>query len=594
MTRLLRIYYAVIAMAHLGPLNAQCPINVWDASNIGSGYIEERGQKTFFGDFDNQSGAQYVNDGRLHFFGDIENDGHIGDGLGFEYIKTCDSSMTIVDGAGFTEFNILEVDNFGGVDLNTLIRIKTNLHFQNGIIHTDRNSISQRVYFAEDATYSGSSDHRHIDGTAARQGIGSFIFPVGDGDHLSPIQVKGVNPFDIFITTYHSTAQTSDQYLSKGRYPIDSMDFNVTKVQPKEFWTMLGGQSTKVTLFWTNFSEISNLVDNQSDLIVVGWDGEKWVNLGNTGMTNAFGTGTLTSNSIIPNRYDAFTFGVLDSDGDGLPDSKDIDPFDPCNPDMTTEACLNRVCVDVQVNVFLEGALQAGGIGQYGDEMRTSLNNFGYLPGQRPVTLLGVASDAGQPYDREPWLYSGDEGIEFDMFSDGLSQLYPSDAVDWVLVSLRSRPNIESTICTKSALLLADGTLWLTEFFDCCEEVEDSYYVVIEHRNHLPVMTPTAIPIVDGLISFDFRSNQSYTRLFGDGQKEVKPGVFAMFAGNGDQNLEPESLKDINSNDISLWSRDNGKHSGYYFQDYDLSGDINVHDKAIWLTNNGVFTDVDR
>ena len=118
--------------------------------------------------------------------------------------------------------------------------------------------------------------------------------------------------------------------------------------------------------------------------------------------------------------------------------------------------------------------------------------------------------------------------------------------------------------------------------------------MVIEHRNHLPVMTPQAVPVVDGILNFDFRANQSYTRLFGNGQKEVKRGTYAMYAGNGDQVLAFESPKDINSNDVSLWAMDNGFHSGYYLQDYNLSGDVNVHDKAIWLTNNGVFTDVER
>ena len=572
----------------------QCPSNLWDSSNEGNAYIEERGNKTIFGNFTNHGNAQYVNDGNLYFFGNISNDGHLGDGFGYEYIKRCDSTITVIEGSGSTEFNLLDVNNVSGVDLNTDIRIKSNIHFQNGIIHTDRNIFAERVFYAEGATYTGSSDSKHIDGTAARQGEGSFIFPVGDGDHLSPIQIRGVNPFDIFITTYHSKLQPNSQYLSKGVYPVDSTDFNILKVQPKEFWTLQGGQSTKITLFWTQYSEIQNLTSDVADLVVVGWDGEKWVSLGNTDLTQVFGTGTLSSTSVIPNRYEAFTFGVLDSDGDGVSDSQDIDPFDPCTPDATTEACINRVCLDVQVHVFLEGALQSGGIGQYGDEMRSSLNNFGYLPGQRPVTLLGVATDAGQPYDRAPWLYSGNEGLEFDVYNDGSSEVYPPDAIDWVLISLRTRTNKESTVCMKSALVLADGKIQLTEFFDCCEMIEDSYYIVIEHRNHLPVMTPQAVDISDGMLTYDFRSNQSYTRLFGDGQKEVKPGVFAMFAGNGDQILAAESPKDINSNDISLWSMDNGKHSGYYFQDYDLSGDINVHDKAIWLTNNGVFTDVDR
>ena len=227
--------------------------------------------------------------------------------------------------------------------------------------------------------------------------------------------------------------------------------------------------------------------------------------------------------------------------------------------------------------------------------MRTRLNRFGYLPGQRPTTLLGIATKAGQPYDVEPWRYEGTEGMEFNAFAPGGSELYPPDVVDWVLVSIRVNPDHISTICRKSGLLMIDGTIVMTEAFDCCDLSEEEYYVVIEHRNHLPVMTPTPVKIDDsGTISFDFRSNQSYTRLFGNGQKEVNPGVFAMYAGNGDQVLTGASIKDINANDLSLWTAENGDHSGYYFQDYDLNGDVNVHDKAIWLTNNGVFTDVDR
>ncbi len=563
-------------------------------ANIGSAYVETLGNKAVYGNFTNIADAQYVNDGRLYFFGDIENDGHVGDGFGYEYIKTCDSIATKISGQGSTEFNILDINNPGDVNLQTDIRIKTNLHFSNGIVHTDRNEFIQRVFFIEGATHSGANDARHIDGTIARQGQGAFIFPLGDGDHLSQLKVRGENPFDIFISTYHSTLQFDEQYQSKGIFPIDSVDFNIIKIQPQEFWTLAGGQSTRVTLFWTEFSEIYNLVDDVKDLVVVGWDGEKWVNLGNTELVQTFNTGTVTSSSVIPNRYDAFTFGVIDTDGDSYSDNSDADPLDPCIPDPSSEACINRVCVDVQLSVFLEGPLQSGRIGEYRDEMKSLLNKYGYLPGQRPTTLLGVATDAGQPYDKQPWLYAGDEGIEYNAFGNGPSKVYPSDAVDWVLISLRTRTNVESTVCKKPGLLMSNGEIVLTEFFDCCDMTGEEYYAVIEHRNHLPVMTPRPILVEDGVISFDFRANQSYIRLLGNGQKEIQPGVFAMYSGNGDQILAPESAKDINSNDVSLWARDNGKHSGYYFQDYDLSGDVNVHDKAIWLLNNGVFTDVDR
>ena len=575
-------------------INGQCPSQQWDMANIGSAYIESLGNKAVYGDFTNISNAQYVNDGKLYFFNDIVNNGHMGDGFGYEYIKTCDSLITTIKGLGTTEFNLLDINNPGDVALQLDLRVKANLNFSSGIVHTDRNKFRERVFFLEGATYLGATDDKHIDGTIARQGQGAFVFPLGDGDHLSRLKATGENAFDIFVATYHSILQDQSQFTSKGEYSIDSTDFDVIDVHSREFWTLSGGQSTKVSLYWSAFSKINDFVEDVENLVIVGWDGEKWVNLGNTGVVETFNTGYITSKNIIPNRYDAFTFGIVDSDGDGYVDTDDPAPTDPCIPDDTSEACINKVCVDVQLSVFLEGPLQSGRIGEYADEMTTILNRFGYLPEQRPVTLLGTATAAGQPYEREPWFYTGSEGQEFDAFRDGASQLYPSDAVDWVLVSLRTGENASSTVCTKSALVLSDGSVMLTEYFDCCEMIAEEYYITIEHRNHLAVMTPTPMPVVNGIVGFDFTEDQSYTRLFGNGQKEIKPGVFAMYAGNGDQFTAPESPKDINSNDVSLWARDNGFHSGYYLQDYNLSGDVNVHDKAIWLVNNGVFTDVDR
>ncbi len=576
-------------------MTAQCPDKLWDASNMGSAYVDGRGNKAIYGNFTNLAASQYVNDGRLYLFGDIRNNGHIGDGFGQEYIYTCDSIITVISGNGTTEFNILDVNNTGGVDLKKEMMVKTRLRFSNGIIHTTRSLPGERVTFLNGATHLAASDTRHINGTIKRVGQGPFVYPLGDGDHLAQLKVRGFFGSDEFVSAYYSRNLNVFEWLAPGIFHVDSMDFNIIDVQPHEFWTLEGTRPTEVTLYWTSYSEIHNLVNDINDLVVVGWKDGKWRNLGKTDLVQVFNTGTITSRNIIPNDYEALTFGVADTDGDGIADSQDEDPFDPCNPMPTIEACTDRICVELNASVYLEGALMSGGIGRYGDKMRAALQGFGYLPGQIPQTLLGVATDAGQPYFVDPWQYDGSEGQEFDEINDGPDAIpYAQNAVDWVLVSLRSSPQSTSTLCRKAALLLDDGTVQLTEFFDCCNLVDTAFYIVIEHRNHLPVMSHEPVVVTDGTLTYDFRTQQSYQVLLGYGQKEVRPGEFAMYAGNGDQITSFESPTDINTNDVTLWARDNGKHSGYYFQDYDLNGDVNVHDKAIWLLNNGVFTDVPR
>ena len=80
----------------------------------------------------------------------------------------------------------------------------------------------------------------------------------------------------------------------------------------------------------------------------------------------------------------------------------------------------------------------------------------------------------------------------------------------------------------------------------------------------------------------------------GVGQKEVAPGVYAMFAGNGDQQTAASDDIDINANDLQQWIIDDGLNSSYYLRDFDLSGDVNVQDKGLLLENNGLFSDVPR
>ena len=592
--RLAFIYITTLILVSIGHLYPQCPNNTWDSMNEGATYVDGLGQKAIYGDFTNMDNAQYVNDGAVYYFGLVINDGHIGDGFGDEFIRTCDDRETIITGTGFTEFNRLDVDNSAGVFLNKEMAIKESLRFTAGIIRTDRTRRNNRVAFGEGAINIGAGDNRHVNGTIIKRGAGVFSFPLGDGDHLSPMVIRGQSSFDIFEATYISDNLDRFQQASRGVFPEDSTDFNIIAVQDLEFWTLEGGQSTTITLSFTSYSEISRLTDNpEVDLTVVGWRDGQWENLGQTQVVSFLGSGTVTSRSVVPNDYEAFTFGVLDSDGDGLADSEDINEFDACVPDPTSEACLEMMCISVDAAVFLEGALFQNG--QYLSEMRTQLNNFGYLPGQRPRTLLGIASHPGQPYNRTPWLYDGTEGDEIDELNSVInSNVYPEDVVDWVLVSLRTTTSYTSTVCTKAAWVLQDGSIALTDFFDCCDQETDEFYLVVEHRNHLAVMTPTPIPVDDeGVLRFDFRANDSYMALLGSTQKEISPGVFVMFAANGEQELSFESSRDINANDNGFWARANGRHSGYFNSDFDLNGDVNVHDRALWGLNNGVFTDVD-
>ena len=71
-------------------------------------------------------------------------------------------------------------------------------------------------------------------------------------------------------------------------------------------------------------------------------------------------------------------------------------------------------------------------------------------------------------------------------------------------------------------------------------------------------MTPFPIPVIDNKLAFDFTLSDSYSVLFGNGQKRLENSMYAMFAGNGDQNSIKESLSDINLTDLLNWYHQNG------------------------------------
>lgn len=263
-------------------------------------------------------------------------------------------------------------------------------------------------------------------------------------------------------------------------------------------------------------------------------------------------------------------------------------------------------CLTIEAWVYLEGgAIFADGSSNYALPMRTNLNTLRLLPGQTYNDLFfgSFYTPAGQPYNIAPWNYPGLEGNAYDSGGDvnNADAGYPATVVDWVLVSLRAdAAGTGGPLCQTAALLHQDGSIEFVAGFSCCKlDLTADYFLVVEHYNHLLVMSPAAVAVVDGKISYDFRGQQSYIDdPFGFGifvgQKEIAPGTFVMLGGNGNQTLSPTSDTDNNFDDRTFWESQNGTLARYRIGDYNLNGDTNFNDRPVWETNNGLFTSVPR
>ena len=79
----------------------------------------------------------------------------------------------------------------------------------------------------------------------------------------------------------------------------------------------------------------------------------------------------------------------------------------------------------------------------------------------------------------------------------GANNTARANAVDWVLVEIRDANDPTIVLSSQSGLLLADGTVVDSDGVSplTFPLTPDNYYVAVKHRNHLSVMTGSAIPL---------------------------------------------------------------------------------------------------
>lgn len=231
-----------------------------------------------------------------------------------------------------------------------------------------------------------------------------------------------------------------------------------------------------------------------------------------------------------------------------------------------------------KLKVYLEGALLKPD-GTYATSMKTKLNQRGILPGQTPVNPSVTPTPAGQPFTGSPWNYDGTEW--------GDTDFYVEDRVDWVLVSLRTEPTKDSEIYRTAAQLKKNGTVEFYRPIMDLTNLTDSVYIVVEHRNHLGVMSANKAPIYEGRFVYDFTSEDSFRDPTGVGQIEIAPGVWAMIVGDSSQENDYPHY-DINGADKAIWVEQNGYYDRYLPSDYDMNGDVSGNDKAIWSNRIGL------
>jgi len=220
------------------------------------------------------------------------------------------------------------------------------------------------------------------------------------------------------------------------------------------------------------------------------------------------------------------------------------------------------VPLSMNTKIFLQGPFNV-------NNMYTTLNLAGYLP-------------LTQPYSSTPWNYTGTESV-----SSGFYNIH-TNIVDWILVELRTGLNGNTLVERKAGFLTnlgqivgLDGLLPL--YFS---RSKGNYYVVIYHRNHIPIMTSNSTSLDYVSVQYDFTTAQS--KAYGtNAMVSLGGGIWGMIAADANGNGQVQ-----NNDSEDYWEQQNGQ-SGYKEGDFNLNGQVQNNDhEAFWVPNNGKGTQV--
>lgn len=269
--------------------------------NRGNKTLSSTEKEAFFINFSNsgtflQNGTLYIN-GNYTDNGQTSFEGNTGTS---HWIGTV---RQVIDGSGSTGFYNMEFNNASHTTLSKDVSVFGKTTFVNGIIYGDAPNGGTFIY-EKDATYTGVSDARHIDGRVRKVGNTSFRFPVGDEGFYRYAEITAPSkPSDAFTAQYFKADATQKYGTAK--------EADVTTVNTAEYWVIErteGTSSPKVTLSWDITKTSANIPSDLSNLVIVRWNGSKWVNEGQASHTGDASAGAITSEV---KGYGVFTFASL-------------------------------------------------------------------------------------------------------------------------------------------------------------------------------------------------------------------------------------------------------------------------------------------
>jgi gliding motility-associated-like protein len=282
----------------------------------------------------NSGNIRIHDQGQLGFHTDLINDAAFDENVGLAGFYG--NNQIYVSGAFTPTFFDTEFAAASGVFLETGINSSNNTNFVFGDILTPRNQSDAYYNFLQNGFYTGDSDISKVDGYAGVTNQQNFTFPVGGGQQLRPLILSSASVNPIAKCAYYFEDPNSPSSLNTS-FDTSRKARDIGFVSATEFWRLEGSIPSTISINWNERSDMATLTDDIANILIVGWSksANQWMILGTTAAVGDLSQGFVSSESFVPDDYDAITFGTIDvpaeflsldnflvsTNGDGINDS---------------------------------------------------------------------------------------------------------------------------------------------------------------------------------------------------------------------------------------------------------------------------------
>ena len=247
-----------------------------------------------------QIGGDFVRQASPSMFGEL--DAAIGTTVEYNGTASQLFAQDAGDGGDGFSYGIVEINNTSGtnpqVTMEGLATVNGGIVFIDGVVASTSTNI---LVVPDGATATGASDASHVDGPVRKIGDDAFTFPVGDNDNYQAIAMSAPSAItDVFEAQYFET--DPDPMFDRSM-----KDASINNLSTVEYWELnqtSGSSSVSVTLTWGGNSGVLDL----PSLLVAGWDGALWKDLGNGGTTGTTAAGAVVSSGTV-STFGPFTLG---------------------------------------------------------------------------------------------------------------------------------------------------------------------------------------------------------------------------------------------------------------------------------------------